>query len=50
MVFRESTGLVLAVDQTPVYLYVKNPTLPLDKLGIEFKLIFDGVRQTGGVG
>ena len=42
--------LVLAVNQFPVQLNIKNATLALHKINVDLSCLLDRGRQTGGLG
>lgn len=47
---RESIFLVFAEDQLTIDDDVKDPAGAFDELGFDAKLVFDCLRQTGGLG
>lgn len=50
LVFGKSIDLMLREDQATINFHVKNAALALDQFGIDAIGVFNGGRQTGGLG
>ena len=50
LVFGKSIDLMLREDQATINFHVKNAALALDQFGIDAIGVFNGDRQTGGLG